>query len=54
MKYSSEILRQSLDDLRKSGEMLRHSYNKCSKIRIDRGLDYDALEIFEALTARFA
>jgi len=50
----NELLCKQLQEMNDAGAILRHSYDKCSRIGVRPDLDMDQLESFEALTARFA
>lgn len=49
-----EFLDKQIREMTDADAILRHSYNKCRAIGVRSDLDLDELEIFEALTARFA
>ena len=49
-----ELLKVHLKELTNAAAILTLSYDKCSSISIEPGLDNDQLESLEALTARFA
>ncbi|SLM30622.1 conserved hypothetical protein [Desulfamplus magnetovallimortis] len=48
------ILENDLLELAKAADVLRYSFDKCSRIDMMEGLDNEELESFEALTSRFA
>jgi len=54
MKAAKENLRLELENLTKAKDALQYSYEKCQKIKLHKGLSYEELESFEALTSRFA
>ena len=49
-----EILHQELAALKNARDVLRYSYEKCSRIGVKIDFTYEELESFEALTSRFA
>ena len=54
MKNTQEVLKSELSNLEKAEDILRYSYDKCRSIELKKGLSYEELETFEALTSRFA
>ena len=58
MKIQNEnltnFLRENFLFLKKSSQRLQFSVEKCKKIKIDKNLNNEDLEILEAMTARFA
>jgi hypothetical protein len=51
---NKETLRQELAALENARDILRYSYEKCSRIGVKKNFSYEDLESFEALTSRFA
>jgi len=49
-----ELLRKEMNDLKNACDSLEYSYARCRCLTIKAGLDYETMERFEALTARFA
>ena len=54
MNNIKEVLSQELAQLENARDVLRYSYEKCSRIGIKIGFTYEELESFEALTSSFA
>jgi hypothetical protein len=48
------LLKEELELMEKGADILDYSYQRCEKIGVKDGYDYDELERFEALTSRFA
>lgn len=48
------LLKEELELMEKAADILDYSYQRCEKIGVKGGYDYDELERFEALTSRFA
>ena len=53
-KALKELLGKEMDDLKNACDSLEYSYDRCCSLTIRAGLDYETMERFEALTARFA
>ena len=53
-KALKELLGKEMDDLKNACDSLEYSYHRCCSLTIRAGLDYETMERFEALTARFA
>ena len=54
MSATEENLKLLLADLKKAGDVLSYSFEKCKKIHMSEDLSYEELESYEALTSRFA
>ena len=54
MNNIKETLHQELAALKNARDVLRYSYEKCSRIGVKIDFTYEELESFEALTSRFA
>jgi len=53
-KALKELLEKEMNDLKNACDSLEYSYARCRSLTIKTGLDYETMERFEALTARFA
>ena len=53
-KALKELLKKEMNDLKNACDSLEYSYARCRSLTIKTGLDYEIMERFEALTARFA
>ena len=49
-----QLLQRELHVLEKASEMLRHSYTACKSIEYKSNYSLSELDLFEALTSRFA
>ena len=54
MKNVIATLKSELKNLEKTNDTLRYSFDKCCGMEFKKGLPYEELESFEALTSRFA